>query len=142
MIPGASCVRAFRLEAERSADPVAGVAEEFHPRGIVAPFFGCPAHARAAEDALGMRHHNRHATIGRGERCDAVRRAVGVERIGVGYAVVIIHEARAHESGIAAGLCGIGSGKLGTTFAVGDDDGNHGTGHVFEEDTRARLDFE
>jgi hypothetical protein len=56
-----------------SRHPGAGVAEEAHPGGLVGPAVGMPGERDRAEDALGMRHEDREAPVGRRDRGDALR---------------------------------------------------------------------
>jgi hypothetical protein len=53
--------------------PGAGVAEDAHPGRLVGPAPGMPRERDRAEDTLGVRHEDREASIGRGDRGDALR---------------------------------------------------------------------
>ena len=50
-----------------------------------------PAHLRGAVHALGVGHHDGNAAVGVGDAGDALRRAVGVERVGLGYRAGAVH---------------------------------------------------
>jgi len=65
-----------RLRADdgaRSAHPGPRVAEDAHPGRILGPALGMPRERERAEDALGMRHEDGEAAVGRGDRGDALR---------------------------------------------------------------------
>ena len=53
--------------SRRSTDPGAGVAEHPHPGRVVAPAAGMPGQGDGAEHALGMRHEDGEAAVGRGD---------------------------------------------------------------------------
>lgn len=57
----------------RSGDPGAGVAEHAHPGRIVGPALGMPREQHRAEHALGVRHEDGEAAVGRGDGGDALR---------------------------------------------------------------------
>src|SRR6185437_5680129 len=90
---GAKPSLSARASRCRSAAPYPCIAEHAHPWRILAPFFRMPAQLHAAEHALGMRHHDRHATVGGGEAGQAAGRAVGVEREVLGRLAAVVDEA-------------------------------------------------
>lgn len=70
--------RRLRLDSrlrgnDSSAHPGAGVAEDAHPGRLVGPALGMPGERDGAEDALRVRHEDREAPVGRGDRGDALR---------------------------------------------------------------------
>jgi hypothetical protein len=57
----------------QSPDPGAGVAEHAHPGRLVGPALGMPRERDGAEHALGMRHEDGEAAVGRRDGGDAPR---------------------------------------------------------------------
>ena len=81
----ARCQR-FLLTLATSTDPFLPhpdprVAEHPHPAAVLAPVFGMPGILHGAEDALRVRHQDRHAAVGRREPGDPGGRAVRVRRV-------------------------------------------------------------
>ena len=60
------------------------------PAGEFGPVFRFPAHLCGAVHAFGVGHHDGDAAVGVGDAGDALRRAVGVERVGLGNLVLSV----------------------------------------------------
>ena len=74
----------------RLAQSLSCSGEEAVPAGQFRPVFRFPAHLRGAVHAFGMGHHDGDAAVGVGNAGDALWRAVGVERVGLGYLVLSV----------------------------------------------------
>ena len=82
-----------RVIVGSSAQPLARVVPQLHPRAVGRHIPCRPAHLHIAEHALGVRHHRGEAAIGGGHCCQAARAAVGVVGIGFGGFAVVVGEA-------------------------------------------------
>src|SRR5690606_23601944 len=118
------------------------VAEHAHPGAVFAPVVRVPGVLDCAEDAFRVRHHDGDAAVAAGEAGDAAGGAVGVGRVAVGHASVVVDEAQGYAAAGFAGVHGGAVGKLGITFAVGDGDRHARADHAAEEDRRRGLDLD
>src|ERR1035437_5796007 len=89
------------------AYPSPRVGEQLHPRGILAPVGGVPAHRLGAESALGVRHQDRHAAGRRSKRRHAEGGTVRIQWILLRDLMVVIDEPRGNEAGGGAFLRGV-----------------------------------
>jgi S1-C subfamily serine protease len=81
------------LASGESAHALAGIEEHLHPGAEVVRVSPAPAHLNVSKHALGVRHHGREATVGRGHGGEPLGAAIGVEGIHLGRMALMVHEA-------------------------------------------------
>ena len=84
-----------------------------------------------SKDSLGVRHHGRETPVGGGDRGQAVRTAIGVERVNLRGTTMVVHKTHGgqHLGHIAL------MREIGKTFAMGDRDRRSGPRHALEKQT-------
>lgn len=104
------------------------------PAGQFRPAFRFPAHLCGTVHAFGVGHHNGNAVVGVGILSDALRRAVGVERIGLGNLVLTVHILQ-RDAQIGGNIAAV-KREVGAAFAVADHDRQAGVLHFVQNQRR------
>src|SRR4029077_18067065 len=112
-----------------SAHKRARVAEDAHPRSVLAPGARTPRILDGAEHALRVGHEDRDAAVAGRERGDAARRPVRIVRIELGGAATWIDEARGDQPGVLDDGSAFVGRPLGAPLAVRDGDGQPRSDH-------------
>src|SRR5690606_17493655 len=117
------------------------VAENAHPRAVLAPVFRVPGVAYGTEHTFRVRHHNGRTTAFAGHRSDTVHRTVRVSRIGFRDLAEVINKAQRHQT-FAFKLRQMRCiTYFNLPFTVGNGDWHLRTHHALQQQRRALRHF-
>src|SRR6202162_6465454 len=125
---------AARVESEPPlTDPGPGVAEHPHPAAVLARIGRPPGVLCAAIDALRMRHRDRDAAVGRGQRGNPVHRTVRIGWIAARSLAVMGHVTERDQAVVEAVLQVLCRVELRSPFAVCDRNRQARTVHAGQQ---------